>query len=69
MSAMVELRCDVNPSRLLAKVNNPVIVEGNLIEIACDHCKKSARRGDPTVRQVLHRFDVTGELIESEVVR
>lgn len=67
MAAAVELRCPANPSRLFAKVvtERPLtIVEGNLIEVACRDCAK-----DRGVRRVLHRFDVTGELIETEVLR
>ncbi len=65
---MVELRCEQNPSRLLAKVNDPVVVEGNLIEIACTDCAKRRRRDGMMVRRVLHRYNVLGELIETEEV-
>lgn len=64
---IVELRCDRNPSRLLAKVGKPKIVDGNLIEIACLDCRKRLKREGRDVRLVLHRFDVLGELIETEV--
>lgn len=64
-----ELRCDVNPSKLLGKVQRPmVITDGNLIEIACDDCKRRHRAGGAQVERVLHRFDVTGELVETVVV-
>ena len=73
MSAVVDLRCDVNPSRLLGRIKDPdsgvQIVDGNLIEIACNWCKKSARRNDSAVRLVVHRYNVVGELVETEVVR
>lgn len=69
----VELRCNSNPLRLLAKIRQPQsgveIVEGNLIEIACDHCKRTHRQRDPEVKLVVHRWNVVGELIETEVVR
>lgn len=60
----VDLRCDRNPSRLLAKVKSPQIVDGNLIEVACRDCRDAY----PGAKRVLHRFDVLGELIENEVV-
>lgn len=63
MSA-VELRCVANHSRLLAKVRNPHIVDGNLIEIACRDCAKATGAD-----RVLHRFNVLGELIETEEQR
>jgi len=69
MTTMVELRCDRNPSKLLGKVDRPVIVEGNLIEIACYDCVKRLRKDGETVQRVLHRWNVLGELIETEVQR
>ena len=59
---MAEARCDKNPSKLMFK-----IVEGNLLEVACDDCKKRMRREGKQVKIVLHRYDVTGELIETEI--
>jgi hypothetical protein len=66
-SEIVDLRCDVNPAKLLARVQRPHIVEGNLIEIACDDCKSRYRRAGKRVSIVLHRFDVEGQIVESEV--
>lgn len=63
--SLTDLRCDQNPSKLLGRAR---LVEGNLIEIACDHCKATMRRSGRHVRRVLHRWDVTGELIETEVI-
>lgn len=69
----VEIRCPVGPRRLLSKLissgGKPHVVDGNLIEFACDDCKRSARRVTPGVVRVLHRFDLAGTLVESEVVR
>lgn len=56
---VAELRCPVNPSRLFARLRGPVIVEGNLIEVACRDCRRGRRV------QVLHRFDVLGNLVET----
>jgi hypothetical protein len=64
----VELRCDQNPSKLLAKVKAPRIVDGNLIEIACTDCAKRRLATNGQRCQVLHRFNVLGELVESEIV-
>lgn len=65
----VELRCDTNRSKLLAKVKKPVIVDGNLIEVACDDCKRRKRKLGEVVSLVVHRFNVLGDLIETEVFR
>ena len=61
-----EMRCPSNPSRLLLKVSSPRIVDGNLIEVGCRDCAKRARRDGREVALVVHRFNVLGELIESE---
>lgn len=70
---IVELRCPIGPQRLLSKLvlarETPRIVPGNLIELACSDCKQTQRRRDPSVVRVLHRFNLVGELVESEVVR
>lgn len=67
----VDLRCPVTPRRLFARWRTDGrIVDGNLIEVACDDCKAAARRmGQPDVALVLHRFNVLGECVESEVRR
>lgn len=72
MTTAVELRCNVNPSRLLGKIKDPdagvTIVDGNLIEIACDWCKQSHRMKGERVKVVVHRYNVLGELVDTEVV-
>lgn len=68
----VELRCPVGAQKLLGKVlregGQPVVTD-NLMELACRDCAQNAREFDPTVRRVLHRFNVIGELVESVVER
>jgi hypothetical protein len=70
---VVEYRCDKNPARLFTKFRasgeRPQIVDGNLWEFACRDCAKDERRTDPSVTRVLHRFNILGELVESEVQR
>lgn len=65
----VEIRCPVGPRRLLSKLllsgERPSVVEGNLIEFSCDDCKRTHRRRRRYVTRVLHRYDLTGELIET----
>lgn len=58
-----ELRCPENPSRLFARLRGVRVTDGNLIEVSCRDC----RRGRFGVR-VLHRFDVLGNLVETEEV-
>lgn len=64
--SMVDVRCPANPSKLLMKlrIGDAVIVDGNLIEVACDDCRRRLR---PARVRVLHRFDLAGHLIETDV--
>lgn len=73
MSTQVDMRCPVNPSRLMGRVKDPDddaarIVDGNLIEIACEWCKDSRRRRGEKVKVVLHRYNVLGQHVEDEVI-
>ena len=64
---VVELRCAENPRRMFAKLlvaEKAKIIEGNLLEFACRDCAR-----DYGVDQVLHRFDMSGKLLETEVLR
>lgn len=69
----VQIRCPEGPRRLLAKArlvgDRPHVTDGNLIEFYCNDCTRSRRRKDPAVSRVLHRFDLTGTLVESVVER
>jgi hypothetical protein len=67
-ATVIELRCAVGPRRLFAKIRStgerPHITDGNLIECACPDCRK---RHYPDSTQVLHRFNIIGELVETAV--
>jgi hypothetical protein len=68
----VEIRCPVGPQRLFAKLmaegGKPKIVDGNLIEFSCPDCKRDLRRDGQVVDRVLHRYNLAGEHIETEVI-
>lgn len=70
---IVEIRCPVGPRQLLMKLRQggevPTYSEDNLLELACRDCARNARQIDPGVRRVLHRFSLSGELVESVVER
>jgi len=53
--AMVSFEGDM---KLVADANN-------LIEVACPKCRKAARSRQEGIEQVLHRFDLTGRLVET----
>jgi hypothetical protein len=75
----VEVRCPVpkplpgghcRPGQLLMKLRLiggiPSFVHPeNLIELACDDCKYYAKTSGHPVRRVLHRYDMSGELVET----
>lgn len=65
----VEIRCPTGPQRLFFKLlqsgEQPKIVSGNLIELACSDCARLIRKSGRPVYRVLHRYDLTGELIET----
>lgn len=66
----LDIRCPEDPRRLLMKyyreVGKPPVV-GNLMELACRECTRSARRTDSKVEVVVHRFDLAGQLVETLV--
>lgn len=72
MRQVVEIRCPVGPRKLLSKLilenKKPHITNDNLIEFACFDCCRAARRKHPEVVRVLHRYNLVGELVESEEV-
>lgn len=75
----VEIRCPVpqplpgggcKPGKLLMKLlvagESPSFVHpDNLIELACEDCRKQLRRRGVNVKRVLHRYDLAGSLIET----
>jgi hypothetical protein len=70
----IEVRCPadpIGPGRLFAKLlkgdTPPVMVEGNLMEFACEDCRRVVGRSK--FRRVLHRFNFLGELVETVNVR
>lgn len=64
----IEIRCPAVPLRLLLRLGAPVLVDGaNLIEIACRGCKTDYRKAGQEVSLVLHRYNVMGQLVETEI--
>ena len=75
----IEVRCPVPvslpnghslPGRLLFKLRlsgeiPSYVYPDNLIELPCEECKAQLRRQGRQVKRVLHRFDLSGTLIET----
>ena len=69
----IELRCPVGPRKLFAKLRlegaQPAVTSGNLLEMACQDCRRRMRsEGRTDVGFVLHRFDIVGRLVETVIV-
>lgn len=73
-SAHVDLRCPVGAQKLLARIRQTQgqvkVTDDNLLELACRDCR-SRVAAETGVRPalVVHRFNILGELVESEVIR
>jgi len=69
--AVVEIRCPNNAARLFMKLKlegkKPHINEDNLMEFACQDCRRIRRNLGEDVKLVLHRYDFLGTLVETEV--
>ena len=70
----VDLRCPLGPRKLLAKLRvadiQPTITSDNLLELCCPDCRRRLRSdGHSDIKFVLHRFNIVGELVETEIVR
>lgn len=67
----VEVRCPVGPQKLFFRVQlgeeYSQYVSPNLLEISCYDCSKSQTRTLGRKVRVVHRFNVIGELIETDV--
>lgn len=66
-----ELRCPEDPRRLFAKFiqtrEKIVVTNDNLIEFACQNCKRNLRDDGEFVNRVLHRYNLLGDLVETHV--
>lgn len=69
----VDLRCPEDFRVLLMRYHRETgtgaPVSENLLELFCRSCTRNAKQFDPTVLNVLHRFNLGAELVESLVVR
>lgn len=67
----IDVRCPENPRHLFLKLKRSgedvPVLEGNLLALACDECKKQQRRSDPTVLRVVHEYNLLGELVTTTV--
>ena len=50
------------------RVGDAVVVPGNLLEVACPHCRKVERARGRDVDLVLHRYNLIGEHTETEIL-
>jgi hypothetical protein len=68
----VDLRCPVGAKKLLGRVRQeggtPSVVSGNLLELACRDCRNGVAKQGKKPTLVVHRFNILGEMVESEVL-
>lgn len=65
-AAMVDLRCP-GMGKLLGRAA-PSAQPGGVVELACWSCAKARRDAGTPCARVLHRFNLLGELLATEVV-
>lgn len=68
MDDLVDLRCPVSPRKLFARMRTGMIVEGNVVEVACPECRRIRRKQGEDVRLVIHQYDVLGECVHTDVL-
>ena len=70
MDASEEIRCPNEPRKMFAKVTGDAVTvaPGNLIEVACPHCRRRLRAAGQDVDLVLHRYNLLAEHVETEIL-
>lgn len=69
----IEIRCPNGPQRLFMKLlsdgGHPrVVPDLNLMELACGDCARQMRKDGLEVYRILHRYAMTGELVENALI-
>ncbi len=63
---MVELRCPDGMGKLLARTAR--LEADGVVELACNNCARALRATGRPCARVLHRFNLLGELLATDVV-
>ncbi len=68
----IDFRCPEDPRHLFLKLKRAgvatPVVDGNLVELACDKCKVLRRRRGEDIARVLHYYNLLGECVRTETV-
>jgi hypothetical protein len=68
----VELRCPEGMGKLLAKTSHEgpaaLALAAGVVEVACSNCARAHRARGLFCARVLHRFNLLGELVGTEIV-
>lgn len=66
----IDFRCPEDPRHLFLKLKSQgvatPVVDGNLVELACDKCKVLYRRRGENIARVLHYYNLLGECVRTE---
>lgn len=76
LARRVEFRCPepavsgtgrrhLGPLFAVAVLHEPAVLDGSVLEYACQRCKQRLARSGHPPRRVIHRFAFTGQLIET----
>jgi hypothetical protein len=63
---MVDLRCPESMGKLLGRTQ-PVLHTEGMVELACGNCARAFRKGGMTVARVVHRYNLLGELLATQI--
>lgn len=64
---LVDLRCPADMSKLLGRAQ-AVALPAGIVELNCNNCVRAERAAGRTCSRVLHRFNLLGELLATEVI-
>lgn len=63
---MVDLRCPESMGKLLGRTR-PVLHADGVVELACNNCARAYRRAGLPAGAVVHRYNLLGELLATEI--
>lgn len=63
---LVDLRCPESMGKLLGRTR-PVLHADGMVELACGNCTREFRRAGLNVARVVHRYNLLGEPLATEI--
>lgn len=70
MAERVEIRCPGKFRKLFLVLTKEFLpADGTHLHVACGDCARERRKGEPSIKQVIHSFDLKGTCTRTEAVR